>query len=313
MSLTLPRAAVLDIGSNSVRLLLCERIDADGPVGARTTTVTGLRRGAAEDGTIAPDALHRLDVCLRDYAARIAGFGATRVVAVGTNAARDAPNRGEVARIVRERLGTELRVLSGEEEALRAFAGARLGVGGEARIMVLDIGGGSTELVTGGAAGPEHAVSLPLGAVRQTEAHLHADPPAPEEIASLRADARAQLAPAIAAGPAGGALVGVAGTITTLAAIALGEYDPVRVHRHVLTAAEVGRIARELGAMPLSRRAGVPGLEPARAPVIVAGAAIAEVAMELLGADEMVVSERDLLDGVAVTDLDSVQIRTSQA
>jgi exopolyphosphatase/guanosine-5'-triphosphate,3'-diphosphate pyrophosphatase len=295
-----PRVAVADIGSNSVRLLLCEGRDADGPAGQRRSTVTGLRRGAAADGALADDALVRLDDCLAGYAAAAAAFAPDRAIAVGTSAVRDAPNRDRVAAIVRERLGADLVVLSGDEEARCAFAGARLGAGGEDPVMVVDIGGASTELVRGGAAGPAGAVSLQLGAVRQTEAHLRSDPPAPAELDALRAEAAGLVRGALAriGGPA--PAVGVAGTITTLAAIELGAYDPARVHRHRLARGTVDRIAGELAALTVEERRRVPGLEPARAGVIVAGAVIAAVVLEEAGLDGMVVSERDLLDGVVL-------------
>ena len=300
MSASRPRLAVADIGSNSVRILLCDGVDATGPTGERRSTVTGLRRGAGADGTLAEESLGRLDDCLAGYGAAATAFAPERVIAVGTSAVRDAPNRDRVERIVHDRLGAPLTVLSGDEEARCAFAGARLGAGGDDAIMVVDIGGASTELVRGGPDGPRAAVSLQLGAVRQTEAHLSADPPAPAEIAALRAEAGAMVRGALAriGGPA--PAVGVAGTITTLAAIELGAYDPARVHRHRISRATVERIAGELAALPLEERRRVPGLEPARAGVMVAGATIAAVVLEEAALAEMVVSERDLLDGVVL-------------
>lgn len=300
MSGARPRIAVADIGSNSVRLFLCDGIDADGPAGERRTTVTGLRRGAGPDGAIAEDALARLDECLAGYGAATAAFAPGRVIAVGTSAVRDAPNRDRVATVVRGRLGAGLTVLSGDQEARCAFAGARLGAETDGPILVVDIGGASTELVRGDAAGPAAAVSLQLGAVRQTEARLASDPPAAAELAALRDEAGALVRAGLAriGGPA--ACVGVAGTITTLAAIDLGGYDPARVHRHRLDRATVSRILAELAALPLEERRRVPGLEPVRAGVIVAGAAIADVVMEEAGLGAMTVSERDLLDGVVL-------------
>lgn len=291
---------MLDVGSNSVRLFLCDGADAEGPRGARTTTVVGLRRGAAEDGTLAADALGRLDDCLAAYAGPVARFAPDRVVAVGTSAVRDAPNRDAVSAIVRARLGAALTVLDGEQEALCSFAGARLGAPGAGEIMVVDIGGASTELVRGGAGGPAGAVSLQLGAVRQTERHLASDPPSPAELAALREEAGALVRGAleVIGGPA--AAVGVAGTITTLAAIDLGEYDPTRVHGHHLDLPTVRRITGDLARLPLVLRQQVPGLEPARAGVVVAGATIALAVLEEAGLDGMAVSERDLLDGVVL-------------
>ncbi len=294
------RLAVVDVGSNSVRLLLCERIGPAGPEGDRATTVTGLRRGAGPDGTLGAAALARLDDCLADYAARIAAFAPARVVAAGTSAVRDAPNRDAVAAAVARRLGARLAVLDGDQEAACAYAGARLGAPADDDIMVVDIGGGSTEIVRGDAEGPRGAVSLQLGAVRQSERHLRGDPPGPAGIAALRDAARLSLAAALEriGGPA--RAVGVAGTITTLAAIELGGYDPERVHGFVLTREAVERLTAALCRATVSERRGIPGLEPARAEVIPAGALIAAALLEVAGLDEMTVSERDILDGLAL-------------
>jgi len=295
------RVAVVDIGSNSTRLFLCTGWGPGGPQGERRTTITALRRGAARDGAIAPEALGRLDTCLEDYAARIAAFGAAEVAAVATSAARDAPNRDEVASVVRARLGVPPRVLTGDEEARASFAGARLGIPDDAGVvMVVDVGGASTELVRGGPGGPEGAVSLQLGGVRQTERHLRHDPPLPEEVDALLADAGALVDGGLAAigGPA--PAVGVAGTVTSLAAMELGRYDPEAVHGHVLTPEAVAATAERLCAMTVAEREGIPGLEPQRAPVIHGACLIVRMVLERAGLDAMRVSERDLLDGVAM-------------
>ncbi|MGD9695019.1 MAG: exopolyphosphatase [Thermoleophilia bacterium] len=294
------RLAVVDIGSNSVRLFLCEGIGPDGPRGERFSTVTGLRRGAAEDGTVAADALDRLDACLAGYAERIGPFAPDRIVPVATSATRDAPNHADVFAVVSGRLGVDPIVLSGEQEAAVSFAGARLAAEGDGPIMVVDIGGGSTEIVRGGPGGPDAAVSLQLGAVRHTERHLHHDPPLPEEVGALAADALETVRPAIEriGGPA--PAVGVAGTITTLAAIELGGYDRERVHRHRLTREGVAVEAARLAGMTVERRRSIPGLDPARAGVIAAGALILAAVMRAADLDRMMVSETDLLDGVAI-------------
>ncbi len=298
--MTPQRLGVVDVGSNSVNLLLCERVSESGPEGERVTTVIGLRRGAAPDGTIAGDALARLDDCLAGYAERLAAFRPARVLPVGTAAVRDAPNAHRAGEIVSRRLGAALRVLSGHEEAVLAFAGARLAADGDAPVMLIDIGGGSTELVRGGAAGPEAAVSLQLGTVRHTERYLSDDPPTPGQLAALRAEARAMAAPAIEAigGPA--EAIGAAGTITTLAAIDLGRYDREQIHRRRLSLARIEELAGRLAAMTLAERRSVPGLDPARAGVIVAGAVILAAVLEAAGLDGRMVSERNLLDGVAL-------------
>ncbi len=299
MSAAAGRLAVVDVGSNSVRLLLTPRSGAEGPEGERLSTVTALRRGAAPDGSLADDALERLDACLADYARQVAAFAPERVVVTGTSAVRDAPDRERVAAVVARRLGVGLTVLDGAQEAACAFAGARLGAPGAGEILVVDIGGASTELVRGDRT-PGPGVSLQLGAVRQAERHLHDDPPSAAQVAALREEARGLVAGALARVGGDAPLVGVAGTITSLAAIELGGYDRDAVHGHELAAATVERIAGDLCAMTLEERRAVPGLEPARAPVMPAGALIAACVLEATGRPSMRVSERDLLDGVAV-------------
>jgi exopolyphosphatase/guanosine-5'-triphosphate,3'-diphosphate pyrophosphatase len=295
-----PPVAVVDVGSNSVRLLLWEGTADDGPVGPRLTTVTGLRRNAGRDGTIARDALSRLSACAATYGEMMRARGVARGVALGTSAVRDAPNRSEVAKIIGDQLGLPLTIVSGTVEARLANAGARLAVDDAGPAVVLDVGGGSTELVRGDASGPTGAVSLQIGAVRSTEVYLAADPPHPDELVRLRADLDAALTRAVAGigGPA--PLVGVAGTVVTLAAVDLGIYDPRRVHGHVLTRARIEEMVSWMSGLPTSERALIPGLEPARAPVIVAGATIVAAALGAVGVDAMRASERDLLDGAAL-------------
>ncbi len=295
-----PPIAVVDVGSNSVRLLLCDGTDIDGPTGLRTTTVTGLRRGAEGDGTIGPDALERLDACVARYGDTMRAAGVREGVALGTSAVRDAPNSDAVARIIGARLGLPLTIISGTVEARLAYAGARLAVADFGPAIVLDVGGGSTEVVRGNGSGPSGALSLQMGAVRSTEEYLVADPPHPEELSRLREDAEAALAAAIrtVGGPA--PMVGVSGTASTLAAIHLGAYDPRRVHGHVLSRSAIEEMLSWLSGLPTSERERIPGLEPARASVIVAGATIVAAAVAVAGLDELRVSERDLLDGAAM-------------
>lgn len=294
------RVAVVDVGSNSTRLFLCEGVSADGPEGERITTITALRRGAAPDGTIAREALDRLGACLDDYADRIHEFGCDEVIAIGTSAVRDAPNREEVIDLVDDRLAVELRVLAGPHEAELSYFGARLAVHGGGPVVVVDIGGGSTELVRGDERGPQTAVSLDAGGVRFTERFLHDDPPTPAQIAALRDEVMEMVVPTFAAlgGPA--PLVGVAGTMTTLAAIAHGGYDPNRVHGAVLSVDEVEDVTARLAALPLAERREVAGLHPDRAPAIVAGALIACCVLAAAAAAEIAISERDLLDGAVL-------------
>lgn len=298
-----PPQAIVDVGSNSVRLFLCEGVGRDGPRGDRFTTITSLKRGAGADGALAGDAIRRLDDCLADFGGRADRAGARWGMALGTSAVRDAPNRAEVADLVARRLGLPLTVLSGEQEAALAFAGARIAVPRPGSVLVTDPGGASTELVRGGDR-PAAAISVQLGGVRTTEAFLRTDPPTAAEIDAMSREIRRVLDDAVAriGGPVRPEepVVGVAGTVTTLAAIAAGRYDPGLVHGRVLTRGQVAGILSRLAGMPLAVRRGVPGLEPARAPAIVAGAAVVLAVMDAVGARELTVSERDLLDGAAL-------------
>jgi exopolyphosphatase/guanosine-5'-triphosphate,3'-diphosphate pyrophosphatase len=270
----------------------------DGAEGERITTITGLKRGAGADGRVAADALERLDACLAGYGARIAAFAPGRVVALGTSAVRDAPNRDAVAALVRNRLGVPLRVLGGEEEARLAFAGARLAAPDDGPVLVIDVGGGSTELVWGDAGGPDGAVSLDVGSVRCSERHLRHDPPLAEETNALAGEVEALARLHVSRLSPPPPVIGVAGTVTTLAAVRQGGYDPRRVHGAALSAAEVAEVVDMLAALPLDARRRVPGLHPARAPAIVGGGVIVTTLLAALSAPGLTVSERDLLDGV---------------
>lgn len=293
-------AAVIDVGSNSVRLLLAQSVDASGAEGERIVTVTGLRRGAAPDGSVTDGALQRLDACLADYAARIRAAGSPPVVAVGTAAVREAPNVDRIQAVAAHRLGAPLRVISGREEAGLSFAGARLVLpAGAGACRVIDIGGGSTEVVEGDSDGPVRAVSLALGVNRQGDM-ITTDPPRPGDVAAVRAQARALVHDATAGFSGEGPLIGVAGTVTTVAAVMAGRYDPDEIHGMVITRHDVDAVRDRLAGMDAPARADVPGLHPDRAPVIVPGLAILAGCMEALGAERLMVSERDILDGVAM-------------
>lgn len=294
------RAAVIDVGSNSVRLLLAQQVDARGATGERIVTVTGLRRSAAPDGSVTEAALHRLDACLGDYAARIRGAGSPPVVAVGTAAVREAPNRDAIQVIAMRRLGAPLTVVSGHREAALSFAGARLVLPASAgACRVIDIGGGSTEVVEGDHRGPQRSVSLPLGVNRQGDM-ITADPPPPDQVRQVQDAARSAVREATGGFAGMGPLIGVAGTVTTVAAVVAGRYDPDEIHGMRVTRGDVEWVRNRLAAMDAAARAGVPGLHPDRAPVIVPGLAILAGCLDALGAGELVVSERDILDGVAM-------------
>ncbi|MDA2953768.1 MAG: hypothetical protein O2976_04030 [Actinomycetota bacterium] len=284
------RAAVLDVGSNSVRLLLLERLTADGAVGERVGTVTGLRRGALSDGSVCADALARLDACLADYAERIVVAGAPPVVAVGTAAVREAPNHRAIEDVFRRQLGSALTIVTGEQEATLAFAGARMALPPDAGpCRVIDIGGASTEVVEGDASGPRSLVSLPLGVVRDLD----------KSIDEVHDTALRLVAAATSGFASEGPVVGLAGTVTQAAALCAGFYDPERIHRMRLSRSDIEAALGTASALDLPARRRMPGMHPDRADVIVNGMAILLGAMSALDVNEVIVSERDLLDGIA--------------
>ena len=229
-----------------------------------------------------------------------------------TSATRDAANRDEFLDGVRRLVGVEPEVLSGAEEAATSFLGATwdlgdLDVGGGGPLLVFDIGGGSTELIMGrpGAAEAPKAVSVDVGSVRLTERHVSGDPPGQAEIDAVAADASSHLAGAAARvgwpGPGGaGAVIGVAGTVTTVTAVSLGltAYDPSRVHRTTLTLDQVRRTTARLCAMTVAAKAAIPVMPPGREDVIAAGALILRSLFEVLGLEAITVSETDILDGI---------------
>lgn len=248
-------------------------------------------------------ALDRLSCCLADYGAAIGQHQPGRVLATGTSAVRDAPNRSAVAAIVSRHLRTDLRVLSGDDEATLAFAGARRAVPQGGGAIVLDIGGGSTEIVWGEDESPNATVSLALGCVRQTERFITTDPATRFGLSALESDARTLLQGGVAALgglPAIGdlPLVGVAGTVTSLAAMTRGSYDRDAIHGTRLHGGEILALKERLSLMTLDERRRVPGLHPDRAPVIVAGAVIAHASLVALDRASLIVSELDILDGL---------------
>jgi exopolyphosphatase / guanosine-5'-triphosphate,3'-diphosphate pyrophosphatase len=299
------RVAVVDIGTNSTRLLVAEV--ADGRLDEeleRQTEVTRLGDGVDRNDRLAEPAMQRVfDTCAR-YRERIDELGAEPVVAVLTSAVRDAANGEEFRAELRRRFGFDARIISGEIEARLTYHGATSWREHEEPLLVLDIGGGSTELVIGHHDDVEFHVSTQIGSVRFTERYLQQDPPAEPAIAACREAVRAGLEGAVPVDvrdrPADG--IAVAGTPTSFAAIELRlePYDRERVHGHRLTRETCERILRELAALPLFERRRVPGLHPDRAPTIVAGGLILVATMELFGLDSMEVSERDILEGAAL-------------
>jgi exopolyphosphatase/guanosine-5'-triphosphate,3'-diphosphate pyrophosphatase len=302
------RVAVVDIGTNSTRLLVAEVGDG-GAVEElqRESTVTRLGEGVEASGRLGDAPRQRVFDTLERYAAAIREHGCEASAAVMTSAVRDAENGAAFAAAVRDRFGLDGRTLSGDEEAALTFAGATAArpSGSSTRLVVIDIGGGSTELVCGVAGHPpSFHVSTQIGVVRHTERHIHSDPPADAEIAALAADAREGIEAAVPEAVRAGtdAAVAVAGTATSCAAIdlALERYDTAKVEGHELGRGTLDALLERLAGLPLAERRQVTGLHPDRAPTIVAGVVVLTQALDAFGLDRVEVSDRDILWGVAL-------------
>jgi exopolyphosphatase/guanosine-5'-triphosphate,3'-diphosphate pyrophosphatase len=304
--------AVVDIGSNSTRLLIAER-DGDRVTAelARHSNVTRLGAGVDADGRLREDAMERVFKTLASYRAEIDQHDCQSAVAVLTSAVRDSANGDEFAEAVRSRYGLQAHVLTGDQEARLTFLGAtsERDLSDTTPTLVLDIGGGSTELVIGAGGEVGFHVSTQAGVVRQTERHLHEDPPGRAERDELSANVRSILHAGVPEDQRRAVqhAIAVAGTATSLAAIAqrLEPYDPDQVQGYVLDVAECERIRDELARMPLADRRVVPGLHPDRAPTIVAGVLIFLAVLELFGLERIEVSEHDILRGAALALSDS--------
>nr|WP_202122137.1 Ppx/GppA phosphatase family protein [Streptomyces sp. BA2] len=278
-----------------------ELVDLD-----RRMTIVRLGQGVDKTGRLAPEALDRTFAACREYAEVIKSHGAERIRFVATSASRDAENRDDFVRGVLDILGVEPEVISGDQEAEFSFTGATKELAGSDHLakpyLVVDIGGGSTEFVVG----EDHvraARSVDIGCVRLTERHIRTDPPAPAELDAVRADIGAALDLAERTVPIGEArtLVGLAGSVTTVAAIALGldEYDSAAIHHSRVSYEQVSEIAGRLSRATHDERAAIPVMHPGRVDVIVAGALVLLGIMDRIGAREVVVSEHDILDGIA--------------
>jgi exopolyphosphatase / guanosine-5'-triphosphate,3'-diphosphate pyrophosphatase len=304
------RVAAIDIGTNSVRLLVAEvNGDVGDDPGAPLTTldrrmrITRLGQGVHALHRLAPEAIERTLTVLREYRGVIDDLGAEHVRATATSAARDSENRDEFFGPATEVLGRSPELLSGEEEARLSFLGATTGLDAPAPFLVIDIGGGSTELVVG-TTEPEALRSLDVGCVRITEQWLESDPPAPEELSNAVSAVRDELADVAREIPSirdAATVVGLAGTITTVAAIEQGllEYDRDRIHHFRLTRAAAEEVFRTLAIESAEERRHNPGLEAERVDVIVGGAVVLVSIFRTLDLDEILVSEADILDGLA--------------
>lgn len=309
------RVAAVDCGTNSIRLLVA---DCDPRTGEfveldRRMTVVRLGQGVDKTGRLAPEALARTFDACSVYAEVIARYGVPteRLRFVATSASRDAENRDEFVQGVLEILGVEPEVISGDQEAEFSFTGATMELTGrtdlERPFLVVDIGGGSTEFVVG-VEHVEAARSVDVGCVRMTERHLTVDgvvtdPPTGAQVAKIRADIEAALDLAAESVPLAEArtLVGLAGSVTTVAAIALGlkEYDSAAIHHSRIPYGTVREVTERMLTLTHAERAAIPVMHPGRVDVIGAGALVLLAIMERVGASEVVVSEHDILDGIA--------------
>lgn len=305
------RVAVVDIGSNSTRLLVADVDPDSGSIDEleRRSTVTRLGHGVDSSGSLDPDAIERVLGVLRDYRALIDRHGATANLAVLTSAVRDASNGAEFAQRVRDDFQLDARVLSGEEEAQLTFLGAMSGrsthdPNDDQPTVVIDIGGGSTEFVVGVQRQARFHTSLRAGVVRMSERHIHSDPPAPEELQALAQDVHATLMQGLPPEQRAHVQHGiaVAGTATSAAAIdlELDPYDPARVHGYVLELSTVELLLARLADMDEQQRRLLVGLNPDRAPTIVAGMILLQEAMRAFELQHVVVSEHDILYGGAL-------------
>jgi exopolyphosphatase/guanosine-5'-triphosphate,3'-diphosphate pyrophosphatase len=298
------RVAVIDIGTNSTRLFIADVSAGRVRRIERQSRVTRLGRGVDLSGQLSSEAIEATCEVIADYIAICEQAETGGIDAIATSAVRDAENGDAFVAELRERFALTARVLDGEEEARLTYLGATAERESAEPALVIDIGGGSTELIVGHGDRIDFHTSLQAGVVRHTERHIAADPPTTVELEALAADVRSLIEAAVGDRPAAHPTKGiaVAGTPTSLAAIelALDPYDPERVHGHVLLLPAIQRQLSRLAAAPLAERAAIVGLHPDRAPTIIAGVVILIEAMRAFGLEEIEVSEHDILYGAAI-------------
>lgn len=294
-----PRLAAIDVGTNSVLLLVAARDEAGRlSAVAEAMEMTRLGEGVDRSGRLGERAMRDTVEAVRAFAARARALGARRLAVVSTSAARDASNGAAFLARLRAAAGVEAEILSGEEEAALSYRSVAMDFG-DGPLWAIDIGGGSTELIHGVGGELRLRRSYDIGAVRLTERCVAGDPPSAADLARVEAAVAEALAELPSPAP-GATLVGIAGTVTTLAAVHLGleAYDAERVHGATLGLEEVRAVETRLAALRLEERLEIPSLPPKRADVIVAGAVILRVAMERLGFSEVVVSDRGVRWGL---------------
>ncbi len=298
------RVGTIDIGTNSVLLLVTESKAGVLEAVREVSTVTRLGQGVDRTRLLAPAAIERTLRCLAEYRAVLDELGVKRLRVVGTSALRDATGAQDFLRRAEGLLGVPAEVISGEQEARLAFKGALSALPVLGPVLVLDIGGGSTEFILGEVTRDgltvHSALSLNIGSVRLTERHVHSDPPAPGELLALRADIERELG-AVELPARVGSVVGVAGTVTTLGSVirALPRFDAVALHGELILARELRETLNRLTQLPVNVREAIAGMNPGRADVIIAGGLILEAALAYAGAEECLVSARGLRWGLA--------------
>jgi len=298
------RVAVIDIGTNSTRLLIA---DVDGGRVSeveRWSRVTRLGRGVDLSGQLSAEAIEAVCKAVGDYLSICQEADVKTVDAIATSAVRDASNGGAFVAELRERFALSARVLDGEAEARLTYLGASSDRRLTEPALIVDIGGGSTELIVGVGSEISFHTSLQAGVVRHTERHISSDPPTAVELEALATDARGLIDASVAGQPGAAAeeAIAVAGTPTSLAAmdLELDPYDPQRVHGYVLLLRTIQRLLSQLASTPLAERSQITGLHPDRAPTIIAGVVILIEAMRAFGLEEVEVSEHDILYGTAI-------------
>jgi exopolyphosphatase / guanosine-5'-triphosphate,3'-diphosphate pyrophosphatase len=298
------RVAVVDMGTNSTRLLVADIEGGRVHELERRSTVTRLGRGVDTSGQLAADAIDAVCEAVADYIAIYEELGADRVVAIATSAVRDAENSSAFLAELRERFALDARILDGAAEARLTYFGACAERPAAEKTLVCDIGGGSTELVIGDGPDVGFYASLQAGTVRHTERYIAHDPPEAAELEELAGDVRTLIGEALEGASLAQAHegIGVAGTPTSLAAIdqGLDPYDPELVHGYVLPLPAIQRMLSELASIPLAERLQVKGLHEGRAPTIVAGVVILIQVIRAFGLHEIEVSEHDILWGAAL-------------